>query len=80
LVQSLYPIINDRGVKPEYTPVMWNISVPSRVHIFLWLLSNNKTFTRDNLEKGRNWMIIDVCSVMNQSRCHIYFLNVVWPG
>jgi hypothetical protein len=48
-----------------HTPMMWNIFVPSRVHIFLWLLSNNKTLTRDNLKKGRNWMIIDVCSVMN---------------
>jgi hypothetical protein len=37
-VQSLYAIVNDRGVKPVYTPMMWNISVPSRVHIFLWLL------------------------------------------
>jgi hypothetical protein len=79
-VQSLYAIVNDRSVKPVYTPVMWNISVPFRVHIFLWLLSNNKTLTRNNLEKGRNWIIIDVYSVINQSRCHICFLNVVWPG
>jgi hypothetical protein len=34
-VQSLYAVVNDRGVKPVYTPVMWNISVPSRVHIFI---------------------------------------------
>jgi Zn-finger protein len=52
-IQSLYAIINDRGVKYVYTLVIWNISVPSRVHIFLWLLANNKTLTRDNLEKGK---------------------------
>jgi hypothetical protein len=33
---------------------MWNISVPSRVHIFLWLLANNKMLTRDNLSKRKN--------------------------
>jgi hypothetical protein len=38
-VQSLYEIVNDRGVKPVYTPVTWNISVLSMVHIFLWLFS-----------------------------------------
>jgi hypothetical protein len=27
--------------------------VPSRIYIFLWLLANNKTLTRDNLEKRR---------------------------
>jgi hypothetical protein len=28
--------------------------VPPRLHIFLWLLANNKTLTRDNLAKRRN--------------------------
>jgi hypothetical protein len=28
--------------------------VPSRVHIFLWLMANNKTLTRDNLAKRKN--------------------------
>jgi hypothetical protein len=27
--------------------------VPSIIHIFLWLLANNKTLTRDNLGKRR---------------------------
>jgi hypothetical protein len=83
LVQSLYPIINDRGVKPEYTPVMWNISVPSRVHIFLWLLSNNKTFTRDNLEK-RKKLDDNRCLFCNEpeSMSHLFFeccvARLVW--
>jgi hypothetical protein len=34
-VQSLYAVINDRGVKHVYTPVMWKLSVPPRLHIFL---------------------------------------------
>jgi hypothetical protein len=34
-VQSLYAVINDRGVKHVYTPVMCKLSVPPRLHIFL---------------------------------------------
>jgi hypothetical protein len=33
---------------------MWKIKVPPRIHIFLWLLANNKVLTRDNLAKRRN--------------------------
>jgi hypothetical protein len=50
-VQFLYAIVNGRGVR---TPTMWKIAVPSRVHIFLWLLANNKALTRDNHAKRRN--------------------------
>jgi hypothetical protein len=32
---------------------MWRILIPPRVHIFLWLLANNKILTRDNLAKRR---------------------------
>jgi hypothetical protein len=33
--------------------MMWKLSIPFRLHIFLWLLANNKTLTRDNLVKRR---------------------------
>jgi hypothetical protein len=33
---------------------MWKIKVPPRIHIFLWLLANNKVLTRDNFVKRRN--------------------------
>jgi hypothetical protein len=36
-----------------YIPSMWKLIAPPRVHFFLWLLSNNKILTRDNLEKRR---------------------------
>jgi hypothetical protein len=45
--------VNNREVKQVYTPVMWKIKVPPRIHIFLWLLANNKVLTRDNLAKRR---------------------------
>jgi hypothetical protein len=44
---------NHRGVCHVYMPVMWKVKIPSRLHIFLWLLANNKTLTRDNLTNRR---------------------------
>jgi hypothetical protein len=52
-VQSLYAIVNFRGVTPVYSPAIWDLCIPPRVQVFLWLLSNNKLLTRDNLEKRR---------------------------
>jgi hypothetical protein len=49
--QSLYKIINFRGVVPIYLPAMWKLTIPPRVQFFLWLVSKNKLLTRDNLEK-----------------------------
>jgi len=53
-VQSMYKTISFRGIQPVFTPVVWELNVPPRIHIFLWLLSNNKTLTRTNLAKRRN--------------------------
>jgi hypothetical protein len=54
-IQSLYAIVNNkgRGLRLVFTPVMWKIHMPSRIHIFLRLLPNNKTLTRGNLAKRR---------------------------
>ena len=49
---SLYAIINFGGVTPVFIPAVWQICVPPRLHIFLWLLAQNKLMTRDNLKKG----------------------------
>jgi hypothetical protein len=46
-------VINFRGVTPVYVLAVWKIIVPPRIHFFLWLLSNNKLLTRDNLGKRR---------------------------
>jgi hypothetical protein len=32
---------------------MWKINVPPKLHVFLWLLANEKVLTRDNLAKRR---------------------------
>jgi hypothetical protein len=50
---SLYIVINFRGVTPVYLPAVSKLSIPPKVHFFLWLVSKNKLLTRDNLEKRR---------------------------
>ena len=52
-VHTMYKTISFRGIQPVYTPVVWNLHIPPRIHVFLWLLSNNKTLTRTNLAKRR---------------------------
>jgi hypothetical protein len=49
--QSFYNVISYRGTTPLYIPVVWNICVPPKIHLFLWLLSHNKLATVDNLIK-----------------------------
>jgi hypothetical protein len=49
--KSLYAIINFRGVQPIYLPAVWDLKIPPRVQNFLWLFSQNKILTRDNLRK-----------------------------
>lgn len=49
--QSLYAVINFRGVRPVFIPSVWKIQILPRVQVFLWLLSHNKLMTADNLIK-----------------------------
>ena len=51
-MQSLYRIINHRGVVPVFVQAVWK-NIPPRVQFFLWLLSNNRVLIRDNLAKRR---------------------------
>jgi len=50
-VSSMYKTVSFRGIQPVYTPVIWHLNVPPKIHIFLWLMANNKTLTRSNLAK-----------------------------
>ena len=53
-VQPLYAVLSFRGVSPVLIPAVWKLNTPPKVHIFLWLLYNNKLLTRDNLQKRRD--------------------------
>jgi hypothetical protein len=52
--QTLYGVVNFRGVTPNFLPAVWKLNVPPRIQFFLWLVSQNKILTRDNLGKRRN--------------------------
>jgi hypothetical protein len=34
-VQTLYAVVSDMGVKHVFTQVIWKISVPPRLHVFM---------------------------------------------
>jgi hypothetical protein len=76
--QSLYKIINFRGIHSVHVPAVWSIKVPPRVFFFLWLLVNNRTLTRDNLGKRKK---IDDRSCLlckeEESVQHLFFDCVV---
>jgi hypothetical protein len=46
---SMYAIVNFRGIQPIYLPSMWKLKIPPRIQVFLWLFSQKKIMTRDNL-------------------------------
>jgi hypothetical protein len=76
--QSLYKIVNFRGITPIHTPAIWTLKVPPRVHFFLWLLTQNKTLTRDNVGK-RKQVDDKSCLFCNEleSTHHLFFDCVV---
>jgi hypothetical protein len=76
--RSLYKIVNFRGIMPIHTPAVWSLKVPPRVHGFLWLLTQNKTLTRDNVGK-RKQVADKSCLFCNEleSIHHMFFDCVV---
>ena len=44
--QSLYKIVNFRGIVPVHVLALWHLKIPPGIHLFLWLLSKNKLLTR----------------------------------
>jgi hypothetical protein len=77
-VQSLYAIINYRGVSPVYVPAVWKILVPPKIHLFLWLLAYNKLVTVDNINK-RGMSKLTKCRfcMEDESITHLFFECVV---
>lgn len=77
-VQSLCVVINCRGIFPRFVHAVWKLVLPPRVQFFLWLMSQNKLLTRDNLQKRRDISDPTCLSVLCLRLFLIYFLNVVW--
>jgi hypothetical protein len=76
--KSLYAVINFRGVQPVYLPSVWDLKIPPRVQIFLWLLSQNKIMTRDNLRhRGiQKSLFCELCSELESVK-HLLFDRLV---
>ena len=76
--QSLYRIINFRGVIPVHVSAVWPLKIPPRVHFFLWLLAKNKVLTRDNLSLRRK-VEDESCLFCNEKESvfHLFFDCVV---
>jgi len=60
--QSLYAVVNFRGVHHVYIPSVWKVTFPPRIQIFLWLLSHNKLMTKYNLLKRGIENLKNLCS------------------
>lgn len=76
--QSFYNVISYRGITPLYIPAVWNICVPPKIHLFLWLLSHNKLATVDNLnKKGMNKPVQCRLCGEEESIDHLFFSCVV---
>jgi hypothetical protein len=75
--QSLYKIVNFRGIKPIYLPSIWDLKIPPRVHFFLWLLFENKILTRDNLAKKQNVNDKTCLFCEELETCHHLFFDCV---
>jgi hypothetical protein len=49
--KSIYILFNFWGVTPIFLPVVWDLKIPPRVQVYLWLFFQNKVMTRDNLRR-----------------------------
>ena len=52
-VKSMYLDLIDSGPIPTLIHI-WKIKVPPNIHVFLWLMYNSTSLTRDNLAKRRH--------------------------
>jgi hypothetical protein len=75
--QFLHAVVNFRGVKPIYLPALWKLVVSPPMHFFLWLLSKNKLFTRDNLEKRQKLDDPTCLFCSEKDSVHHLFFNCV---
>ena len=80
LVQAVYKTISFSGGLNLLSPLVSGILLflPRFIHIFLWLLSNNKTLTRDKLAKMKNVEDKLVFPAMNLNQLATNYLTVLW--
>jgi zinc-binding in reverse transcriptase len=73
-VRSAYVFLNESPSIQEATFKIWEITAPLRVHVFLWLLLQDKILTIENMRK-RGWIVASMCYLCRQhqeSMIHIF--------
>ena len=77
--QTLYKIINFRGVTQIHVSAVWKLVIPPRVQFFLWLLSKNRNLTRDVLESRGKLLEDNTCLFCTERETshHLFFDCVV---
>jgi hypothetical protein len=74
--QSFYAIINYRGITPIYIPAVWNIVLPPKVQLFMWLLSHNKLDIAITLRRKSYQNLSNVVFVLKRRALTTYSLIV----
>jgi hypothetical protein len=75
--QSLYRVINFRGITTVHVSAVWSLKIPPRVHFFLWLVVNNRALTRDNLAKRRKVENKNCLFCLERESIHHLFFDCV---
>ena len=75
--QSLYRIINFRGIIPVHVSAVWSLKIPPRVHFFLWLLAKNKLLTRNLSVRKKLEDVSCLFCTEDESVHHLFFDCVV---
>ncbi|KAJ3699256.1 hypothetical protein LUZ61_002961 [Rhynchospora tenuis] len=74
---SAYSILADPGVRSSYYTLLWNLKIPPKVKIFLWVLLLDRVLTQQNL-LVRNWPSIPACKCCDhgtfETSSHLFVL------
>ena len=76
-MQSLYKVVNFRGVQIVFVCAIWDLKIPPRVQYHLWLMSKNRLLTRDNLNKRKKVEDLTCLFCEEQETVHHLFFDCV---
>lgn len=55
--RSIYKLLNFRGVNDNKNTIIWTLSIPPKIRIFVWLLLNNMILTKKKILGGDGMVI-----------------------
>ena len=83
LVKSLYKLLNFGGFKIDKALLWWQIPLPHKIKIFMWILTKKKLLTKVNLS-SKGWTGSTKCHFCSgiESSTHLFlkcpFTQHVW--